>query len=157
VTALLRGRSSRDAVALLEPFGTAAFAQTTEYWTPGGPQHAHAELTGVLSPTGAGDRAQPGLPGAGLPPVPVRNAGRAARKKEKLARWRPRAAPAAVGPCRSRASAGLGLGGAVKRTRFEMAQVFKSPGLRRAAAAGRAAGGRRLWFSDEIFGTPPIP
>jgi aminopeptidase N len=160
LTALLQRPEFEDAVALLEPFGTAAFAQTTEYWTPADRNTRNAELTGVL----VANRALAiGLSLAFLALAyrlfRFETRGRAARKKEKLAKLEAKSEAAAVGrplpePTFGRASAWAVL---VKRTKFEMAQVFKSPAFAVLLLLGVLLAGSILWFSDEIFGTAAYP
>jgi aminopeptidase N len=160
VTALLGRPEFEDALALLEPFGTAAFTQTTEYWTTADRNTRTAELTGVL----VANRALAiGLSLAFLALAyrlfRFETRGRAARKKEKLAKLEAAAeAPAAAGPL---PAPGFGAGATwavlVKRTRFEMAQVFKSPAFAVLMLLGVVLAGSVLWFSDEIFGTAAYP
>jgi hypothetical protein len=77
--------------------------------------------------------------------------GKAARKKEKLAKLAaPQPAPRAAGPLPApRFGRETAWSTLVKRTRFEMAQIFKSPALFVLLLLGVFQVGTLLWFSTE--------
>ena len=160
VNALLDRPEFENAVALLEPFGTAAFVQSTEYWTVADRNSRTVPLTGVLM----ANRALAVALSLGFLALAYRlfrfeTRGRAARKKEKLAKLEATAgATATAGPL-PRPAFGPGTAWAVlyKRTRFEMAQVFKSPAFVVLMLLGVLLAGSILWFQGALFGTETYP
>jgi aminopeptidase N len=159
-TTLLSRPEFEDALALLEPFGTGAFIQATEYWTAAERNTRNVALDGVIL---ANRAIAIGLSLAFLALAyrlfRFETRGRAARRKEKLAKLEAAAPAAAAAGALPSPSFGAATAWAVlaKRTRFEMAQVFKSPAFAVLVLLGVLLAGTTLWFSGEMFGTNTYP
>jgi len=149
-----------DAAALFEPFGSAAFGQATEYWTPAERNTRNVPLTGVVVANRLFSLALSlGALALAYGLFRFEVQGRAARRKEKLARLeRAEAPPAPAGPL-PRPAFGRGAAWAVlaKRTRFELAQVFKSPAFFILLLLGVFLAGLTLWALGEVSGTRTYP
>ncbi|MBC6982463.1 M1 family aminopeptidase [Caulobacter sp. 17J80-11] len=151
----------RDTMAVVEPFGQAAFAQATRYWTAAEQNAAAPALEGFLLWnrllwTGIG------FSMLALAYVLFRfeTKGAKAKKAEKLKRMTEAKAeaPAAAGPLpKPRFGAATGLAQLRTRTKLEMGQVFKSPAFFVLLALGlfNSIGG--LWFADEMYGSQIRP
>jgi len=151
----------RTMAGYIEPFGIAAFATTTRYWTA-------AESNAMLPPVD-GVLLANRLISFGLSLVAIviaysrfsfaergaskRALRRAARRADKLAATAPMIV-ASLPPTNPKSAAWARL---TARTRFEMAQVFKSPAFLVLMAMGLFNAGAALFFGDEIYGTPARP
>ncbi|HYF22772.1 MAG TPA: M1 family aminopeptidase [Caulobacteraceae bacterium] len=146
--------------ALAEPFGQGAYGVATKYWTVFERNAANPPLEGALLWnrliwTGAG------LAFLALAYAAYRFESRAAKggKKRKLEAMAP--PPAQIGPVGglpkpafNRRTAWAQL---TARTRFDMAQVFKSPAFVVLLALGMANSAGNLWFIGESFGADAYP
>lgn len=151
----------RDMAALFEPLGLAAVGNETRYWTVSELNSQLPALSGTILFNRAG-----ALIIAGLAlvlalwrfsfverGVTTRQAKKLARKAEKLARTQPQIV-ATLPPVRPEKAAFARL---VKTTRFEIAQVMRSPAFAVLLALGLANCVASLIFGTEIYGTPRIP
>jgi aminopeptidase N len=142
----------REIGALLDPFGLTAYGKETQYWTTAESNTRNPRLAGDI----LANRAL--VIGLCLAFLALAYAlfrfetrGKAARKKEKLAKLAaPQPAPRAAGPLPApRFGRETAWSTLVKRTRFEMAQIFKSPALFVLLLLGVFQVGTLLWFSTE--------
>jgi ABC-2 type transport system permease protein len=151
----------RDLGALAEPFGAAAFADATRYWTATESNSLMPPLEGNLLANrliwiAAGVcalgfaywRFSFGEKGAS-----ARTLARQARRDAKLAATPPMVVPSL--PATTPDSAWWPRLEA--RIRFEMAQVFRSPAFFVLVLIGLFNAGGSLWFANEIYGTPARP
>jgi ABC-type transport system involved in multi-copper enzyme maturation permease subunit len=161
LNALLARPEFEQAVALLEPFGAAAYGAATEYWTAAERNTRNPAFEGALLynrliwiAVGLGILAL----AYSLFRFGVRGA--KAKKSDKLARLAEQEPPSApvAGPLPKprfdRATAWAQL---VARTRFEMAQVFKSPAFFVLLFLGVGNSMGSLWFAGEFYGTEIRP
>ncbi len=149
-----------DAAALFEPFGNAAYGQATEYWTAAERNSRNVPLSGTVIANrlfalalslGALALAY------GLFRFEVQ--GKAARRKQKLARLEATDAPAGAARPLPMPAFGPATGCAVliKRTRFELGQVFKSPAFLILLILGVLMAALILWTLGEASGTRTYP
>ena len=160
--ALLGRQDSDEMAALLEPFGIAAFSEATEYCTAAERNSRNVPLQGVilwnrLMVLGISVAAL--LAAFAFFRFGERSA--KARKKEKLAKLEAAAEAAptsAIGSLPRPTFDGVAARAQlVARTRFEMAQVFKSPAFFVLLALGILNSGAGLWFVGERFGAEIYP
>jgi aminopeptidase N len=152
---------TRETLAWIEPFGLAANAVATRYWTAAELNSQLPALEGAL----LGNRLiviALGLLALGLSvwrfrfaqkALSARAAARAARKAAKLAARAPTLVPVLPAP-RPDAAAAARLW---SRIRFEMAQVFRSPAFLVLMLIGLFNSFGSLWFFGELYGTPSRP
>ena len=143
-----------DVGALLDPFGITAYGKAIEYWTTAENNTRNVRLTGeVLANRGLVVGLCLAMLALAYALFRFETRGKAARKKEKLAKQLEAPQGAAVRPSGPLPSPRFGVatawGTLVKRTRFEMAQVFKSPALPVLLLLGVFQVGTVLWFSTE--------
>jgi aminopeptidase N len=139
--------------ALLDPFGITAFSKAIEYWTTAENNTRNVRLTGeVLTNRALVVGLCLALLALAYALFRFETRGKAARKKEKLARQleAPVATVRPTGPLPAPRFGGAAAWSTlVKRTRFEMAQIFKSPALPVLLLLGVFQVGTVLWFSTE--------
>ena len=151
----------RDLASLVEPFGLAAFANATRYWTAAESNMLTPPLGGVLL---ANRAIWLGVAFLALAlsywrfrfaskAISARKARKAAKKEAKLARKEPTLVDTLPETTPDKA----GWARLWARTRFEMGQVLRSPAFFVLLLIGlfNAFGG--LWFGNEIYGTPARP
>ncbi len=151
----------RDTVSLVEPFGLAALANITRYWTAAESNANVPEIAGLLlnnrllvialgvaAVAFAYSRFSFAERGASK---------RALRRQEKRAARLAATAPAVVDRLPAAHPERAGWTQLWSRCRFEMAQVFRSPAFFVLLLVGlfNAVGG--LLFANEIYGTPARP
>ena len=151
----------RDLAGLVEPFGTAAFGNVTRYWTAAEsnsqlPAFAGGLLWNRLIWFGVGLAALAlayGRFSFAEKGLSLRAVRRQAKVAAKLAVDKPEIV-ATLPPARPDDAA---LARLLARTRFEMAQVFKSPAFFVLLLVGLFNAGGGLFFANEIYGTPARP
>ena len=151
----------REIMAWAEPFGLAANAVATQYWTAAESNSRMVALEGAL----LGNRLimiALGLVALGFAlwrfsftqkALSAKAAARAAARVEKLAAVKPVMVSMLPTP-RQDAVAGARLLG---RTRFEMVQVLRSPAFVVLLVIGLFNALGALWFNGDLYGTPSRP
>ncbi|HEX8307204.1 MAG TPA: M1 family aminopeptidase [Allosphingosinicella sp.] len=150
----------RSAIALIEPFGAAAFGNAVKYWTTaernvGLPPIEGAILLNRLIWLALGSAVLAFAIARYRFAEPVLS-----KKRRKLEAAESAPAPE---PSPARAVALPAAGGSVAwaqlraRTRFEMKQVIRSPAFFVLVALGMINTVANLWFSGEMYGTPTLP
>jgi len=147
--------------AWLEPFGAAAHGLVTRYWTPEEQNTLNPALTGAL----LGNRLL--WTGVGLVLLAVAYVlfqpgarGASEKRQAKLRKLEGRAvasAPAARPLADARQGPASAWAQLVKRTRFEMALIFRSPAYLVLIVLGFAFAIANLAFAGEIYGAPTLP
>jgi aminopeptidase N len=158
--AMLGRLGSETVAALMEPFGLGAFFQETEYWTPAERNTRNVPLSGlILANRAIWIGVSLGLLATAYALFRFEARGKPARRKEKVASLEQApAAPVAAGPLpQPTFGSQAAWATLVKRTRFEMAHVFKSPAFAILLLLGVLNAGFTLWFADELLGTPIYP
>ena len=151
----------RDTAGLVEPFGLAAIGNVTRYWTASERNSMTPPITGILL-TNRGIWIAVGLAALAVAGARFRfaekgasgkAAARAAKRQAKLAAVAPRVV-AQLPAARPESAA---LARMLTRIRFEMGQIFKSPGYLVLLIVGlfNAVGG--LIYANELYGTPATP
>ncbi|HET9640357.1 MAG TPA: M1 family aminopeptidase [Allosphingosinicella sp.] len=148
----------RGTMALIEPFGVAAFRNTIRYWTSAEsnaliPAFEGAILLNRLIWLGVGAA----FLALGIARYRFAEPGLSKKRKTEAAQEAEIAAasaPARPLPGRIGSAAGAQLWA---RTKFEMKQVFKSPAFAVLVALGMINTAASLWFSGELYGTPTLP
>ncbi len=149
----------RDTVAVIEPFGIAAFSSAVRYWTSAESNSLTPALEGALL---LNRLIWLGIAGAflafGIARYRFAEPGLSKkRRKDEPAEAQPapvQAPSAAPLPDRSGSAAAAQLWA---RTKFEMKLVFKSPAFAVLVALGMISTCASLWFGREMYGTPILP
>jgi aminopeptidase N len=153
----------RETMAVVEPFGFAAFAQATRYWTA---IERNTQVPGFEGSLLINRLLWLGIAFAFLALAyrvfnfSERGISKRKQKKQKLfeAAAAKDTPPPSTGPLPGGAAGGGAAGAQLwQRTKFEMKQVFKSPAFIVLMALGIINSIANLWFGNQIFGTPTIP
>jgi ABC-type transport system involved in multi-copper enzyme maturation permease subunit len=151
----------REMAGYIEPFGIAAFSNATRYWT--------ATESNTLLPAFAGKLLVNRLIWFGVAMAALalafwrfsfadRGVSQRALKRQAKAKARLAATPPLlVDPLPPTRPEGAAWARLTTRTRFEMAQVFKSPAFFVLLLIGLFNAGGALFFANEIYGTPARP
>jgi ABC-2 type transport system permease protein len=162
--ALSRSPEMREIAAMADPFGLGAFDEMSRYWTP-------AERNSLLPPVGGlllTNRLiwlTVGLVALAVAFFAFRftDAGmsRRRRKRQRLeaqaAAELERGSGQKLGQLPAASATGVARAQFWAQTRLEMRQVFRSPAFIVLMALGLFNGIAALWFSGELYGTPPYP
>jgi hypothetical protein len=151
----------RDTLALFEPFGLGAFAETTRYWS--------AEDSNNLVSTVEGTLLYNRLLVVGLSLVALLVAfwrysfsekGLSARQLRKEFTRKQREvviAPTVVSELPSPSQSAAAWPRLIARTRLETGLIFRSPAFFVLILLGLTNSGGALWFANELYGTPSVP
>lgn len=145
----------------VEPFGFGAVSTATRYWTASDSNTLTPPISGMLLGnrliwTGAGLAAL-ALAYARFSFIERGASKRALRRQERRAAKLAATPPLIVTTLPPTAPASAGWARLSQRMRFEMVLVFKSPAFFVLMLVGLLNAGLGLYFSNEIYGTPPRP
>ena len=151
----------RDTIALFEPFGLGAFAETTRYWS--------AEESNNLVTNVEGSLLYNRLLVIGLSLVALLVAlwrysfsekGLSPRQLRKESAKKQRevgVAPSVVAALPAPSQAAAAWPRLIARTRLETGLIFRSPAFFVLILLGLTNSGGALWFANELYGTPSVP